>query len=196
MVLFWSFFFYAFAGYLLERVFARLTRAKLQVRKGFLLLPLCPVYGLAMVVFLGVTEPGPWSWWGLVLQGAILCTLVEYAVHLFYDCILNVRFWDYEGVFANVWGRVCLPFSLIWGLLSAFSFLWIQPMVSHWAERMPRWSALVMAVVLAADGVLSWQVLRQGGDPELLGLRNLLALTNAPPASSEHPDKQNGGASH
>lgn len=196
MVLFWSFFFYGFAGFLLERAFARLTKARLQVRKGFLLLPLCPVYGLGMVVFLGVTEPGEWGWWGLVLRGAILCTLVEYAVHLFYDRLLGVRFWDYEGVFANVWGRVCLPFSLAWGLLSAFSFVQIQPLVERWAALMPRWSALLMALVLAADCVLSWQVLRQGGDPELLSWRNLLTFTDVPPARTEHPDKQSGGSSH
>lgn len=196
VVLFWSFFFYGFAGFLLERAFARLTKARLQVRKGFLLLPLCPVYGLGMVVFLGVTEPGEWGWWGLVLRGAILCTLVEYAVHLFYDRLLGVRFWDYEGVFANVWGRVCLPFSLAWGLLSAFSFVQIQPLVERWAALMPRWSALLMALVLAADCVLSWQVLRQGGDPELLSWRNLLTFTDVPPARTEHPDKQSGGSSH
>ena len=194
-MLLWSFFFYGFVGFLLERGYARLTGARLRVRKGFLLLPLCPVYGLAMVLFLAVTEPGQWGWWGLVLRGGILCTLTEYAVHLFYDQVFQVRFWDYEGVFANVWGRVCLPFSLLWGFLSAAAFLWVQPLVEVWAAAMPRWSALVMAVLLAADSVLSWQVLRMGGDPELLGWRNLLAATAAPPARSEHPDRQSGGSS-
>ena len=195
-MLFWSFFFYSFVGFLLERAFARLTGAKLQVRKGFLLLPLCPVYGLAMVLFLAVTPPGVWGWWGLVLRGLILCTLTEYAVHLFYDRVFHVRFWDYERVFANVWGRVCLPFSLLWGVLSAFAFLWIQPLVETWAAAMPRWSALALAVVLAADSVLSWRVLQMGGDPELLSWRNLLAVTDGPPASPEHPDRRSGGSSH
>ena len=195
MVLFWSFFFYGFAGFLLERAFARLTGAALQVRKGFLLLPLCPVYGLAMALFLAVTKPGDWGWWGLTLRGLILCTLTEYAVHLFYERVFHVRFWDYEGVFANVWGRVCLPFSLLWGLLSAAAFLWVQPLVAAWAAGMPRWSALVLAVVLAGDCVLSWQVLRLGGDPELLGWRNLLAATASPPASPERPDRRSGGSS-
>ena len=52
------------------------------------------------------------------------------------------------------------------------------------------------AVVLAADCVLSWQVLRQGKDPELLSFRNLLAFTDGPPARTEHPDRQSGGSSH
>ena len=194
-MLLWSFFFYGFLGFLLERAFARLTGAKLQVRKGFLLLPLCPVYGLAMVLFLALTPPGTWGWWGLVLRGLILCTLTEYAVHLFYDRVFHVRFWDYDGVFANVWGRVCLPFSLLWGFLSAFAYLWLQPLVETLAAAMPLWSTLMLAMVLAADCVFSWRVLRMGHDPELLSWRNLLAFTGGPPANPEYPDKQSGGSS-
>ena len=42
----WLFWTYSFLGYLLEKAFAWLTRSPQQVRKCFLLLPLCPVYGL------------------------------------------------------------------------------------------------------------------------------------------------------
>ena len=42
------FVFYSLGGYGLEKAFARATRAPKQVRKCFLLLPLCPVYGLAL----------------------------------------------------------------------------------------------------------------------------------------------------
>ena len=40
-------FFYSLAGYGLEKVFARAVRSEHQIRKCFLLLPLCPVYGLS-----------------------------------------------------------------------------------------------------------------------------------------------------
>ena len=53
---FWEFFFYSFAGYLLEKGFARRTHASQQIRKGLLLLPLCPVYGLGMVAKLHTTK--------------------------------------------------------------------------------------------------------------------------------------------
>ena len=44
----WSFLTYGFLGYLLEKVYALVTRSRHTVRKGYLLLPVCPVYGLAM----------------------------------------------------------------------------------------------------------------------------------------------------
>ena len=44
--LFWQFLIYSFFGFLLEVVFARVTRAGKQDRKCMVLLPLCPVYGV------------------------------------------------------------------------------------------------------------------------------------------------------
>ena len=85
MIWFWLFWFYSFLGYLLERMFAKVVRSERQVRKCFLLLPLCPVYGLAMVVFLSMTDAAVYGFWALALRGAVLTTLVEYAVHVFYE---------------------------------------------------------------------------------------------------------------
>ena len=173
MIFVWSFFFYGFGGYLLEKAFAGATHAPLQVRKGFLLLPLCPVYGLGMVAVLALTPPGADSWWEAVLWGMALCTLVEYAVHLFYDKALGVRFWDYRGDFANVGGRVCLTFSLAWGVLSALSLELLQPAVVWISAAVPDWCAWFLLAVLAGDGVLSWRVLQRRRDPEALGWGNL-----------------------
>ena len=53
---FWLFLSYGFLGYLLERMFAKVTAASKQMRKCFLLLPQCPAYGIAMVVFLAVRD--------------------------------------------------------------------------------------------------------------------------------------------
>ena len=47
-------FFYSLAGYGLEKVFARAVRSEHQIRKCFLLLPLCPVYGLSMAAVLAL----------------------------------------------------------------------------------------------------------------------------------------------
>ena len=71
MAYFWYFLGYGFLGYLLEKLFAALTHAEHRVRKGFLLAPVCPVYGLAMcaVLALGADRIGPL--WEL----ALLCSI-------------------------------------------------------------------------------------------------------------------------
>ena len=52
------------------------------------------------------------SGWPLYLWGGLTATSVEYIYHWWGETFLSVSFWDYTGVFGNLRGRVCLPFSL------------------------------------------------------------------------------------
>ena len=72
----WYFWIYSFLGYLLERAFAAVTHAEHQGRRCFLLLPLCPVYGLGMLAVLAL--PPDWTEGGwLVISGGLAATAVE-----------------------------------------------------------------------------------------------------------------------
>ena len=175
---FWFFVFYSFLGYLLEKGYARSTRSPRQVRKCFLLLPLCPVYGLAMCA---VTAVVPAGGAGIVtpVGGAVVCTGVEYLVHLFYDRALGVRFWDYSDLRGNLAGRVCLRFSMIWGVLAWGAVVWVQPVADDLLTRLPLPALYALWLVLAADGVLSAGVLIGQGDTELLSLTALLSQERA-----------------
>ena len=105
--LFWHFVFYSFFGYLVEKLFAFAVRSPHRVRRCFLVLPLCPVYGLGMLAVLAAPEfllHSPL----LPLWGTFAATAVEYTMHLFYERALGVRFWDYTGQPGNLGGRVCL----------------------------------------------------------------------------------------
>ena len=76
---FWIVVVYSFFGYCLEKGFARAVNAPHQTRKCFLLLPLCPVYGLAMAAVSALTEPGM-GFLPLAAVGGAVCTGVEYLV--------------------------------------------------------------------------------------------------------------------
>ena len=163
----WYFWIYSFLGYLLEKAFAKLTNAPLQGRKGFLMLPLCPVYGLGMLAVLALPEG--WNSGGnLIFWGGLAATAVEYAVHWGYDVLLGVRFWDYSDLFGNLHGRVCLHFSLVWGALTALAVRWIQPVVEHLAERTVPEVTYLCLLVFAADAVCSLRILQVRKDPEAL----------------------------
>ena len=76
-------------------MFAAATGSRHQVRKCFLLLPLCPVYGLAMLAVLRLPADLRRGFFRLALYGGLTATAVEYAVHFLYDKLLGVMFWDY-----------------------------------------------------------------------------------------------------
>jgi uncharacterized membrane protein len=160
---------YSALGCGLERAYARFKRSPRQVRRCFLLLPLCPVYGLAMTALLSLAgEKG--SFWTLIPLGAAVCTGVEYVVHLLYDKLLGVWFWDYRGLKGNVRGRVCPRFALYWGLLSALTVRWVHPWVVALAAATPWQATYALWLVFALDAVVSVRILLQTHDTALLSL--------------------------
>ena len=173
MAYFWYFLFYSFLGYLLEKLFARATHAERQVRKCFLLLPLCPVYGLALCALLLTGAERVENLTILLLRGVAVTTAVEYAVHWGYDKLLGVQFWDYTRTKISVNGRVCLPFSGVWGVLSAAAVRFVQPMLRSFAAALPDAWALPVLLLLTFDAALTIRVLRAYHDTELLSLRAL-----------------------
>ena len=177
------FLFYSLAGYGIEKIFARATHASQQVRKCFLFLPLCPVYGLAMTALIAVV-PRRIGFGGLVLLGAAVCTAVEYAVHLFYERVFRVRFWDYRPLRGHICGRICPQFSAAWGLLSAAAVRQVQPAVSAAASRTPAWIVFLLWIALAADCVFTAALLLRRHDTELLTVPAVFAQMRASSQSS------------
>ena len=168
MAYFWYFIGYGFLGYLLEKLFAQLTRSPRRVRKGFLLLPACPVYGLAMCAILALgTARLPRFLERVVLSGAA-ATAVEYAVHWAYEALFGVRFWDYSATRLDVNGRICLPFSIAWGVLGALAVRFVQPTFVFLAARIPAAVTDTALLCFAVDALWSAGVLLRWGDIALL----------------------------
>ena len=166
-LLFWA---YSFLGFLLEKGFALITRSEQQARRCFVLLPLCPVYGLGALAVLALPARLTGTFWGMAWWGGLTATAVEYAVHLADDKLLHVRFWDYTPVWGNLRGRVCLPFSVAWGLMLAALLPPVQAWLLPLLAAVPPLATYTMLVLFTADTVLSIRILQQTGDPEALGM--------------------------
>lgn len=179
----WYFIIYSFLGFLLEVAFARLVGHPKRDRKCFLLLPLCPVYGLAMVCVLALA-PAEGGLVPLAVLGGAVCTGVEYAVHLFYERALGVRFWDYSQLPGHIRGRICPRFAVIWGVLSAAAVRLVQPALEVLAAQVPPWLTFLLWMVLAADSVFTWALLSRRHDTNLLALRAAFGQVRASSQSS------------
>ena len=170
----WYGLFYSFLGYCLEKIYARAKRSPHQVRKCLLLLPLCPVYGLGMIACLALI-PAESSFLLQTFSGGLLCTAAEYLVHWYYDTVFSVRFWDYSGQRGNIRGRICPQFSLIWGFLSAAALRWIHPLIASITQQIPQHLTFAVWMLLIADCVLTWPLLRRYQDTELLTISAVVA---------------------
>lgn len=82
--------------------------------------------------------------------------------------LLGVSFWDYTGVFGNFRGRVCLPFSLAWGLLLFPAVYLVTPPVVVLADRVPIGVTWWLLLAFTADAVCSLRFLAVTHDLEAL----------------------------
>ena len=74
----------------------------------------------------------------------------------------------YAGLPGNLQGRVCLPFSLVWGLLALVLVDWVHPALVPWLARIPGPVSGMALATLAADGILTALLLRRTGDTACL----------------------------
>lgn len=158
--LFWYFLIYSFLGFLLEVIFARITRASRQDRKCMLLLPLCPVYGAGALLIVSLSPFIRRSGVLVLAFGMLAATAVEYFMDWLYETALHVRFWDYSTLPGNLNGRVCLPFSAAWGLLSLILVYWVHPALSRWTAQIPQGWTLPAALLFLLDSILTILLLR------------------------------------
>ena len=163
----WYFIVYSFCGFLLEVAFARLVGHPKRDRKCFLLLPLCPVYGLGACLILLAAPPSSPPLWAL-LAGGLSATAAELAMGIFYRFGLGVDFWDYAGMRGSVGGMICPAFSLCWGLLSLALVYLVHPALAPLAERIPAGLAPPALILLGSDALVSCAALRRTGNTEVL----------------------------
>lgn len=80
----------------------------------------------------------------------IIFTVFEYIVSLVFETIFGIRWWDYTNEFLNFQGRICLMFSLVWGIGTIiFIKLFYQPLekiIKKIREKIP--SKIMMIVLL------------------------------------------------
>ncbi len=175
---FWYFILYSFGGCGLEKLFAIAIGSEQRRRKCFLILPLCPVYGLAMCALLALA-PDSGNFWVLVVLGGVVCTGVEYLVHLFCDKVFHVWFWDYRDLPGQLSGRVCPQFAAVWGFLSAWAVGRLHPAVEAFAAAMPGAVTFLMWEVFAVDCVCTAALLLRHHDRDLLSIGAVWALSHA-----------------
>lgn len=163
MKLLWLFYLFSFLGLCMERVYARMVGRDHFPRRCRLVLPLCPVYGLGALVIVCLPEPVRAAPPLLFLVGGAAATAVEYLCAVFYERVWRVRFWSYTGLPGNVRGRICLPFSVIWGLLSLGLVYLLEPGMSALAALLPGPALTALSALFVSDTAVTAVLLRRRG---------------------------------
>ena len=126
--LFQCFFIYAFLGWCTEVAFAAFKERRF-VNRGFLNGPICPVYGFGVVAVIHFLTPLRSNLLLLYLGSAILVTAIEWLTGFILEKVFHNKWWDYSNRFLNINGRICLLYSVFWGVLTLFLIKIINPKI-------------------------------------------------------------------
>lgn len=111
---------YSILGYLIETLFGLVTKGVIESRQSFLYGPFCAIYGLGAVIMIGLLQYFNKNNFSLFFGGFLIGSVVEYLVSLFGEMMLHVKWWDYSNMPLNINGRICVYFSIFWGILAIF----------------------------------------------------------------------------
>lgn len=134
--LFAYFIIYSVVGFVIETLFGLLTKGLLESRKSFLYGPFCSIYGVgavSMILFLQYFKKNNFTLFG---GGFLIGSIIEYLISFIGQAIFRIRWWDYSEKAFNLNGRICVYFSLFWGVLAIFLITYFNPKVDKFIDKM------------------------------------------------------------
>lgn len=129
------FFIYAFIGWCLETIYAFMVFGNF-VKRGFLFGPICPIYGFGAILLIINLRKIKNNNWIKFLVSMIIFTIFELIASWILEIFFNQRWWDYSDAFLNFQGRICLIFSLIWGVIGVLFANVLHPYIKKKTERL------------------------------------------------------------
>jgi len=77
---------------------------------------------IALSTFYFISKNYTIPFWAKCIAGMLIITGIELVFGIVFNILLKEHVWDYSGVPLNFLGQICVPFSLLWLLLSGVAF--------------------------------------------------------------------------
>ena len=166
----------SFVGVVIEVIWCFLRHGYIESRAGLVYGPFNILYGIgAVVLTVSLYKFRNRGAWLSFLGGFLVGSVFEYLCSLFQEIVFGSRSWDYSNVPFNINGRVCLLYSLFWGLLGVFWIKKLYPLVANLILHIPNiigkiitWVLVVFFIINIAMSCISvgrWALRNKGVPP-------------------------------
>ncbi len=153
---------YSFIGWILETFYGMLTLGKF-VKRGFLFGPICPIYGFGAIIFILIFDEQKGHNLKKFFISMIVFSIFEFVASWILEMIFHLRWWDYSNAIFNIQGRICLSFSIVWGIAGVVFSNYLHPFIEKNVDKilqkisvsMQKITIYSLSFVLIVDFVLS-----------------------------------------
>lgn len=150
----------SFVGVVVELIWCLLKNGYLESRAGMVYGPFNPLYGFgALALTSALYKFRNRNGWISFFGGFFVGSFAEYFCSWGQEFVLGSRSWDYSNVPFNINGRICLLYSVFWGILGYFWIKCIYPAVSMLILKIPDRAGKIITWLLFAffvfDAVVS-----------------------------------------
>lgn len=159
------FFIYSFLGWFWETFPCSAIELDKIHNRGFLLGPICPIYGLGASLSFGVLKNFESSL-EIFIYSAFLSCLIEYIIGYLLEKFFHKRWWDYSNYPFQIKRRVCLYGLLIFGLANILIVKKLTPILlfslSLSSDRILDLLVISFGILFAIDLILTLNHLTHG----------------------------------
>lgn len=156
------FFLYSFIGWTIEVIAIFVTKKQL-VNRGFLIGPICPIYGVSALLLLTCLKHFLHYPLLLFLAALVLCSILEYLTSYTMEKMFQARWWDYSKRAFNLNGRVCLSNALAFGVLGLILLYYVHPFVLKVLNLIPvhilYGITILSSILFFIDFIFSFQII-------------------------------------
>ena len=128
------FFIYGFIGWFIELIIMLFDTHEI-VNRGFLTLPILPIYGFGAVVISMIFKEDDYQWVFIAIVGGLIATAIELISSFLFKDILSIELWDYSGLKYNFQGRISLITSVGFMIASVILIKVTNPIIEKKLRR-------------------------------------------------------------
>jgi len=155
---------YAFIGWTIEVIRTFILEKKL-VNRGFLIGPICPIYGYGFLIIILLVGNNTKDLLSVFLKIILACSILEYFTSYFMEKIFKARWWDYSSKKFNINGRICLETMIPFGILGISVIYIIHPFINKILYSLnPNLITLIAIIFFIAyliDNIISFNVMNK-----------------------------------
>lgn len=138
---------WSFIGWAIE-VCAHALKMGEYSNRGFLSMPICPIYGFGVLIITIMLHPFMDIPILMFICSSLICTAFELFVGVTMKMIFHNVWWDYSDEHFNFKGYICLKTSILWGLGCLIVEYCAEPQIEWLVDSIPTTAGTVFIGVM------------------------------------------------